>query len=534
MLRHVDLCSGIGGFALGFEWAELSYPILFCDIEPWSRKVLKKHWPHVPICEDVKEIANEPDEFISGHIDILTAGYPCQPFSLAGKRRGEEDDRHIWPYIFSIIQKKRPSWTVFENVYGHITMGLDTVLTDLESEGYATRTFIIPACAVGAPHKRDRLWIISHTDRRVGDVSDSEYDGRIASEKPRGVKEAVRQESEGENYSLDFEGAGDLSRAESDVADTDNNGHKGRFREFETRNENVAGKNSQSVRSANTDNSFRQSNDGGDKKEARVDGVVSGSSDGGASVLAKTTGVRGVSQVTDNHKGVGSQDGYQKNYDRALVQEGQGRVQSSEYIGLGKDQATFENNQIRSGDDNNSEQGMGKQNFLADTHNEGVRSWERGSVSELVQKDDAGNNHQGGVGDYDGNKDGKPQIICENETIVDNANGKGLEGVNDDTKSSRGVQQKSGKRCKVVADSSGSEQQGGGKGSFYGERPVSRELRRSRENSQGGWAVEPSMGRVAHGVPGRVDRLRGLGNAIVPQISYKIGVCIKEMANEGS
>ena len=421
MLRHVDLCSGIGGFALGFEWAELSYPILFCDIEPWSRKVLKKHWPHVPICEDVKEIANDPDEFISGHIDILTAGYPCQPFSLAGKRRGEEDDRHIWPYIFSIIQKKRPSWTVFENVYGHITMGLDTVLTDLESEGYATRTFIIPACAVGAPHKRDRLWIISHTDRRVGDVSDSEYDGRIASEKPRGVKEAVRQESEGENYTLDFEGAGGVSRAESDVADTDN---------------------------------------------------------------------------------------------------------------------------------------------------EGVRSWERGSVSELVQEDDAGNNYQGGVGDYDGNKDGEPQILCENEEIVadsdssgqrqgdkkmeggsseqlngsgvqsrpimDNANGKGLEGVNDDTKSSRGVQQKSGKRCKVVADSSGSEQQGGGKGSFYGERPVSRELRRSRENSQGGWAVEPSVGRVAHGVPGRVDRLRGLGNAIVPQISYKIGVCIKEMANEGS
>ena len=387
MLRHVDLCSGIGGFALGFEWAELSYPILFCDIEPWSRKVLKKHWPHVPICEDVKEIANEPDEFISGHIDILTAGYPCQPFSLAGKRRGEEDDRHIWPYIFSIIQKKRPSWTVFENVYGHITMGLDTVLTDLESEGYATRTFIIPACAVGAPHKRDRLWIISHTDRRVGDVSNSEYDGRIASEKPRGVKEAVRQESKGENYSLDFEGAGGLSRAES---------------------------------------------------------------------------------------------------------------------------------------------------FVADTHNEGVRSWERGSVSESLQEDDGGGYNQERVGDYDGNKDGEPQIICENETIVDNANGKGLEGVNDDTKSSRGVQQKSSKRCKVVADSSGSEQQGGGKGSFYGERPVSRELRRSRENSQGGWAVEPSMGRVAHGVPGRVDRLKGLGNAIVPQISYKIGVCIKEMANERS
>ena len=422
MMRHVDLCSGIGGFALGFEWAELSYPILFCDIEPWSRKVLKKHWPHVPIATDVKEIANDPDEFISGHIDILTAGYPCQPFSLAGKRRGEEDDRHIWPYIFSIIQKKRPSWTVFENVYGHITMGLDTVLTDLESEGYATRTFVIPACAVGAPHKRDRLWIISHTDRRVGDVFDSEYDGRIASEKPRGVKEAVRQESEGENYTLDFEGAGGLSRAESDVADP---------------------------------------NDSGDRtSKCRTD----------------------------------------KNREKKV----KGWEEQSQ-----------------------SELGRHSEN-VADTHNEGVRSWERGSVSELVQEDDAGNNHQGGVGDYDGNKDGEPQIICENAKDVADTSVIGLQ------EHGHGTTTQSGEGGKTMADSSGSKQQGGGKGSFYGERPVSRELRRSRENSQGGWAVEPSVGRVAHGVPGRVDRLKGLGNAIVPQISYKIGVCIKEIANERS
>ena len=129
--RHVDLCSGIGGFALGFEWAELSSPILFCDIEPWSRKILAKHWPDVPIAEDVKELAGDPDRNVPD-CDILTAGYPCQPFSLAGERRGTEDDRHIWPYILSIIQAKRPAWCVFENVYGHVSMGLDEVLSDLE------------------------------------------------------------------------------------------------------------------------------------------------------------------------------------------------------------------------------------------------------------------------------------------------------------------------------------------------------------------------------------------------------------------
>jgi len=166
MLRHVDLCSGIGGFSLGFEWAELSKPVLFCDIEPWSRQILAKHWPNVPIADDVKELANDPDGLIPD-CDIITAGYPCQPFSQAGQRRGTEDDRHIWPYIFSIIEGKRPTWCVFENVYGHVTLGLDEVLSDLEREGYATRPFIIPACATDAPHRRDRIFIIC---RNVGNT----------------------------------------------------------------------------------------------------------------------------------------------------------------------------------------------------------------------------------------------------------------------------------------------------------------------------------------------------------------------------
>tara|TARA_R110002020_G_scaffold228536_1_gene439288 strand:- start:41 stop:859 length:819 start_codon:yes stop_codon:yes gene_type:complete len=167
MMAHVDLCSGIGGFALGFQWANLSKPVLFCDLEPWSRQVLHKHWPNVPIAEDVKELANDPDGFIprtDASRTILTAGYPCQPFSFAGQRGGSKDDRHIWPEIFTIVQKKRYAWCVFENVFGHVSMGLDQVLSDMESAGYATRPFIVPACGVDAPHRRDRLWIIAHTN----------------------------------------------------------------------------------------------------------------------------------------------------------------------------------------------------------------------------------------------------------------------------------------------------------------------------------------------------------------------------------
>ena len=229
IMDHVDLCSGIGGFALGFEWAGLSRPVLFCDIEPWSRKVLRKHWPDVPIAEDVKELASDPNGLIpdtDSRRTILTAGYPCQPFSLAGERRGTEDDRHIWPYIFSIIQARRPAWCIFENVYGHVTLGLDQVLSDLEGEGYATRPFIVPACATDAPHRRDRLWIIarnvansrrsgcntrgniearektfgsaptSFTKRRSKDVADSNSAGLQGRQNARGTSQSRAQRDE--------------------------------------------------------------------------------------------------------------------------------------------------------------------------------------------------------------------------------------------------------------------------------------------------------------------------------------------------
>ena len=209
MLRHVDLCSGIGGFALGFEWAGLSKPVMFCDIEPWSRQILAKHWPDVPIEEDVKVLANEPERI--PECSILTAGYPCQPFSQAGKRRGEEDDRHIWPYIREIVAQRRPTWCVFENVYGHLSMGLDTVLSNLEADGYATRPFIVPACGVDAAHRRDRIWIVAYADNTRGRTS-----RRKANEQRQTTKQGWEEQSQFEP-----------SRQREDVAYTDSIGSQG-------------------------------------------------------------------------------------------------------------------------------------------------------------------------------------------------------------------------------------------------------------------------------------------------------------------
>jgi DNA (cytosine-5)-methyltransferase 1 len=241
-MSHVDLCSGIGGFALGFEWAGLSKPVLFCDIEPWSRKVLAKHWPDVPIAHDVKELANDPDRFIprtDPRNTILTSGYPCQPFSVAGKQRGTEDDRHIWPFISQIIAHKRPAFCVLENVYGHVALGLDEVLADLEAQDYATRAFIVPACAVNAPHRRDRIWIIAHTnshgepDGTINEkqgcgklVGNSEHDGSFAATVSGKHGQDEARCAEGQSASEQSEGASEPGH-DANVGNAAHNGCSG-------------------------------------------------------------------------------------------------------------------------------------------------------------------------------------------------------------------------------------------------------------------------------------------------------------------
>ena len=162
-LKILDLFSGIGGFSLGLERTGGFETVAFCEYDKKARLVLNKHWPDVPIYEDVRTLEHD------GSIDVISGGFPCQPFSVAGKQKGKEDDRHLWPAMFKLIQKHRPTWVIGENVAGLIALGLDSVLADLESENYRTRTFVIPACSVNAKHRRDRLWIIG--ERVVGNTN---------------------------------------------------------------------------------------------------------------------------------------------------------------------------------------------------------------------------------------------------------------------------------------------------------------------------------------------------------------------------
>ena len=157
-LTHLDLFSGIGGFALAAKWNGYR-TVAFCDNEPYAQAVLKKHWPDVPCHKDIREIRGD----LYAGVTLLTGGFPCQPFSVAGKQRGKGDDRYLWPEMLRVIREARPAWIIGENVAGIVNMALDQVHTDLEAEGYEVESLIIPACGVDAWPKRERAWIIANS-----------------------------------------------------------------------------------------------------------------------------------------------------------------------------------------------------------------------------------------------------------------------------------------------------------------------------------------------------------------------------------
>ena len=164
VMRLLDLFSGIGGFSLGLERSGAFETVAFCEIEPYCQKVLAKHWPKVPIYDDVKTITAARLAADGITVDAICGGFPCQDISLAGKKAGLDGERSsLWFEYARIIGELRPRYVIVENVSALLNGGLDRVLGSLAALGYDAEWHCIPASAIGAPHRRDRLWIIANT-----------------------------------------------------------------------------------------------------------------------------------------------------------------------------------------------------------------------------------------------------------------------------------------------------------------------------------------------------------------------------------
>ena len=164
MLTHGSLFSGIGGFDLASEWMGWKN-VFHCEYDPFCQKVLKHHFPNSKLYKDVRKF--DATNYL-GRVDILTGGFPCQPFSNAGLRKGTEDERHLWPSMLRIIREVSPRYVVGENVRGLLNWSgglvFEEVCADLENEGYEVTPYLLPACGKNAPHRRDRIWFVAYRD----------------------------------------------------------------------------------------------------------------------------------------------------------------------------------------------------------------------------------------------------------------------------------------------------------------------------------------------------------------------------------
>ena len=415
-LKILDLFSGLGGFSLGLERTGRYKTVAFCEIDKYCTLLLQKHWKGIKVYNDVKKITKEGFEADGIESpDIITGGFPCQPFSVAGKQKGTSDDRHLWPEMFRIIKAFKPRFVIGENVPGIVNIQdgvvFETVCTDLESQGYEVQPFNIPAAAVGAPHQRKRIWIIatladsvSNDERREISRSDEEK-GRVQEEhrskdSASGIFSRTSEIRKSNNGYEAMENSGRTLQQGSSIREK-NEDEVGK----ENANQHQRSSSSSESNVANTDTRLSD----GQKKELQSRGQASISSREGENVA--------------NAKSISS-DG------REIGQHSE-ESREKRKIGI-----------------------------------------EVGGVSSDRQK-------------------------------LANTDSERLEGLG---------QSRSQFNETSSSTSSSEERQG--------------------QVGQGWWEFEPNVGRVAHGVPGRVHRLKALGNSIVPQIAEEIGRAIIKAADD--
>jgi DNA (cytosine-5)-methyltransferase 1 len=218
-MRHGSLFSGIGGFDLAAEWMGWEN-VFHCEWNEFGRKILKHHFPESDSFADTTKTDFKKYE---GTIDIISGGFPCQPFSLAGKRKGTEDERYLWHEMLRAIQEIKPKFVIAENVYGIVNIdgGLvfEQVCLDLEAEGYEVQPFIVPACARDAPHRRDRVWIVAYSSSYGGQKNTQRQQSKNEEDKKQPKRSHnSRTSSNTDNVRLQFsEDTREVRRGQAEV-----------------------------------------------------------------------------------------------------------------------------------------------------------------------------------------------------------------------------------------------------------------------------------------------------------------------------
>ncbi len=493
-LKILDLFSGLGGFSLGLERTGNFETIAFCDNDKYSNLLLQKHWKGVKIYKDVKEITKEKLESDGVELpDIITGGFPCQPFSVAGKQKGTSDDRHLWPEMFRIIQELKPRWVIGENVKGLVNlqdgMVFETVCTDLEGEGYEVRAFNIPAAGVGAPHRRERIWIIAHSDY-TGDRA-SEYETNEDGQKTNeGWQEQSQLKSSRHSENASNSESERLQRSRGQESSGNVNGFQQDKEKIKSEIRGESERRSRTFGYENMENSRRTLQSRTELREKNEDEIKEGYAN--QHQRSSSTSESNVANAISRDVEAG------RERQRGIRKESQGQGTSSDVTSSGETVANAEQSRSSSESIRN----------IGSLEEESSREKERGNQSSIrtsTRSTDVANT-------YARLSDGTYKEVQSRRQTFDTSS----EGSTDvaNTESSDRHDNEA-----ITRDGESSTQEVFGDGDGI-----------SGESSW--WHVEPDVGRVAHGIPGRVYRLKGLGNSIVPKIAEEIGKAIIEAERE--
>jgi len=511
-MRHGSLFSGIGGFDLAAEWMGWEN-IFHCEWMEFPRKVLDYHFPdadsHIDICKtDFKKYANK--------IDILTGGFPCQPFSLAGKRKGTDDERYLWGEMLRAIQEIKPRFVIAENVFGitNIDGGLvfEQVCLDLEAEGYEVQPFIICAAAKNAPHRRDRCWFIGFRN-----ASDNYGIIRGEGREFESAEQSRHGESD-ENSNTKINGITTNSNC-------DGLSKQWRYdssRQIDARS-NASGK--WSANTKNFDNGDTSTNLIG---QSTIDGRIGEQANVETNQPATAKGICRVDKECDKCKGIISNDRCENVNCRALVQNGHERIQSSKHRGMDKDCGDISS----IGTNECKNDGTIINRMEGDATNTNSNGFNKRNSNDEINTSQGGQYALGDIDKSDGNG------YAPNTTSIG-----GLQGQQDiQSKQPNGVRSISNGRKWDAANTNGIGQTLSKKRHRSQNSGSSKSSKQLHKFQPQGWDKFPTQSPICGGDDGlpteldgitfpkwRAESIKGYGNAIVPQIAYQLFQIINEL-----